>query len=297
MQGHGEEKFKDAGLLATSANRPWSTMSAELRSHGAGEIGAFVPQNAEITMIVRSKTPAVSSRSSGGVKQIVPARPNTTWLCPAGICEEATRLSDDIPEVLHVYLPQHAFIGMREKGGLDFQAQDLRYQARVENPRVMAMMASIINELRSESFAGGLRMDALACSLIGTLALDHAEMQTSVGFLPLVRGGLDRRRLARVIEYIDENLESDISVEQLAMVASFSLHHFARAFHVSTGQSPHAYVAERRIDLAKRLLAYSGVPLSTVAATCRFSSQANFSKAFQNATGYSPGRYRQTALA
>ncbi|WP_426239559.1 helix-turn-helix domain-containing protein [Pararhizobium sp. DWP1-1-3] len=73
------------------------------------------------------------------------------------------------------------------------------------------------------------------------------------------------------------------------MDARYSLYHFARAFHVST-TVPHAYVAERRIDLAKRLLAYSGVPLSTVAATCRFSSQANFSIAFQIATGFSPDR-------
>lgn len=296
MQGHGEEKFKDAGLLATSVHRPWSTISAELRSHVAGEIGSFVPQNAEITMILRSSTSAVTSRSSGGVTQVVPAFPNTTWLCPAGICEEATRLSDDISEVLHVYLPQRAFTGIRENDGLEFQAQDLRYQARVENPRVMEMLASIIGELRSESFAGGLRMDALAVSLVRTLAVEHAEMPVTT-ILPFVHGGLDRRRLARVIEYIEDNLENDISVVELASVASFSLYHFARAFHVSTGRSPHAYVAERRIDMAKHLLAYSGVPLSTIAASCRFSSQSNFSKAFQNATGYSPGRYRLTAIA
>ncbi|MBP2302403.1 helix-turn-helix domain-containing protein [Azospirillum picis] len=297
MQGHGAEKFKDASLIATSAQRPWSALSAELRSHNAGEISAFVPQNAEITMIVQGPKPAISSRASGGVKQIVPALPQTTWLCPAGICEEATRLSDDIPEVLHVYIPQHTFFRMRDFDGFSFRANDLRYQAKVENPDVLGMMAAIIDELRSESFAGGLRMDALACALVGTLAREHAETQESARSMPQVRGGLDRNRLGRVIEYINANLDRDITVAELARVANFSLYHFARAFHISVGRSPHAYLAERRLDMAKQLLAYGTMALADVADACCFSSQANFSKAFQKATGFSPGKYRRFALS
>jgi AraC family transcriptional regulator len=296
MQGHGEEKFIDAGLIATSASRPWTSVSAELRSHTAGEIGAFVPQNAEITMIVRGPNPAVSSRASGGVKQVVAAHPWTTWLCPAGICEEATNLSDDIPEVLHVYLPRHAFLSLEKSQGFDFMAQDLRYQAKVESPIVAAMMRTIIDELRGESFAGGLRMDFLACSLIAALARDHSETPKSDRSLPSVRGGLDRRRLARVIEYIETNLHEDVSVAELAGVANFSLFHFARAFHVSTGRSPHAYLAVRRVDAAKQLLAYRDLAIVDVAATFRFSSQANFSKAFKKQTGWSPGEYRRLAM-
>lgn len=78
MEGHGVAKFRDAGLLATSADRPWTMIAAEIRSHGAGEIGAFTPQNAEITQILRDDRPAVSSRASGGVRQDVAATPGTT---------------------------------------------------------------------------------------------------------------------------------------------------------------------------------------------------------------------------
>jgi hypothetical protein len=53
MKGHGLEKFADARLIATSANRPWLLLSAELLSHPSGEIGAFTPQNAEITQTIR----------------------------------------------------------------------------------------------------------------------------------------------------------------------------------------------------------------------------------------------------
>jgi AraC family transcriptional regulator len=129
MDGHGTAKFRDASLLATSADRPWSLIAAEIRSHGAGAIGAFTPQNAEITQILRDENAAVSTRASGGVRQEVAATPGTTWLCPAGIREEATRLSADIPRVLHVYIPQHSFLS-GEVADLGFRAQDLRYQGR-----------------------------------------------------------------------------------------------------------------------------------------------------------------------
>ncbi|MCQ1574644.1 AraC family transcriptional regulator [Neorhizobium galegae] len=293
MQGHGTEKFKDASLIATSVDRPWTGMSAELRSHGAGEIGAFVPQNAEITMIVQGPRPAISTRASGGVKQVVAARPRTTWLCPAGICEEATMLSDEIPEVLHVYLPQHLFSQLNAQGFPDFRAQDLRYQAAVTNPLVLGIMDKIIAELRGESFAGGLRMSALSCQLVAALARDHSETPKSQRDLPRLRGGLDRRRLKRVIDYIEANLFEDISVMELAQVADFSLYHFTRAFRVSTGYTPYSYMGERRIDIAKGLLAYDDIKLTEIAEICRFSNQANFTKAFQRATGHAPGRYRR----
>ena len=109
----------------------------------------------------------------------------------------------------------------------------------------------------------------------------------------LRKGVLDHKRLDRVLQYIEANLEDDISVEQLAEAACFSLYHFVRAFHLATGRPPHAYVSERRLDRAKHLLAYSDNSLVDISLTCRFSGQANFTRAFTRAVGTSPGRYRQ----
>lgn len=297
MQGHGEEKFKDADLIATSANRPWGGMSAELRGHSAGYIGAFVPQNAEITTIIRGPKPAVSTRAAAGVRQVVPATPLTTWLCPAGIAEEDTSLSDDIPEVLHVYLPQYVFSTLSQRERLDFRAQDLRYQARVTNSDVMAMLSIIVSELRNPTFAGGLRMESLSYAMVETLARDHAETHADTRPRNKLAGGLDRKRIARVIDYIEDNLYENMSVVELAQVADYSLFHFTREFTVSTGYTPHAYLAERRLDAAKRILAFSDLPLVEIAHINGFSNQANFTKAFHKSVGMSPGRYRAAAKA
>ena len=295
MDGHGIAKFRDASLLATSADRPWSLIAAEIRSHGAGEIGAFTPQNAEITQILRDDNDAVSTRASGGVRQEVEATPGTTWLCPAGIREEATRLSADIPRVLHVYIPQHSFLS-GEVAGLGFRAQDLRYQARVDSSRIMALLRAIRLELGCEGSAGGLRMDALALDLIAALAQDHAEGGRQAD-PPRGRGTLDRRRLDRVLAFINDNLDQDLSLSDMADVACVSVFHFARVFQQTVGATPHAYLSERRLDAARQKLAYGADSLAQIAQACRFSSQANFTRAFTRATGVSPGRYRHARLS
>ena len=67
MEGHGQEKFRDASLIATSSRRSWTLLSAELRSFCMGEFDAFTPPNAEITQVVADTKGALSARSSGGI--------------------------------------------------------------------------------------------------------------------------------------------------------------------------------------------------------------------------------------
>lgn len=292
MEGHGIEKFKDAELIATSSRRSWTLLSAEIRSHKIGEIPAFTPQNAEITQVLRDTRLALSSRASGGVCQEVVTTPGSTWLCPAGIVEEATRLSDDFPEVLHVYIPHHSFIRVNSEGLVDCAAHNIRYECQVSDPVVHKITQEIVRELYDETSSGGLRIDAMALELITTLAHDHMEILPSKPPVALAKGRLDPKRLNRVLEYIEENLEEDISVTDLADAACFSQFHFMRAFQMAMGRSPHAYVSERRLDRAKHLLAYSDAPLVDISLACRFSGQANFTKAFTRAMGISPGKFR-----
>ena len=291
-----EKAYKDASLIATSVNRSWSLMSAEIRSHRAGEIDAFMPQNAFITQTIRNTRSNVSIRASGGVRQeVVAVTPGTIWLCPAGIREEATCLVEDFPEVLHVYLPPHSFLRHISEGSLNFGARDLRYQAQVTNPIVVRHAQDIRQELYRETCSGGLKMDALAVELIGTLAADHAEVSCSKP-VALAIGILDRRRLDRVLEYIETHLEADIRVGDLATVACFSLFHFVRAFHLAMGRST-SRLPQRTASRtsAKQLLACSSHSLADISLACRFSGQANFPKAFTRAMGVSPGRYRKSA--
>ena len=104
---------------------------------------------------------------------------------------------------------------------------------------------------------------------------------------------LDDKRLRRVLDFLEANLENDIRVEHLASAAALSKFHFSRAFRQATGKTPHRFVRERRIERAKELLVEGTASLADIALICNFSSQVSFTKALTRAVGLSPGEYRR----
>lgn len=107
------------------------------------------------------------------------------------------------------------------------------------------------------------------------------------------REGLSPRQLRRVSNYIDENLDAPLQLNELAAVAGVSRTQFIRRFATSTRMTPHRYVVEARIRKAKTLLSDRRLPLTDVAYMCGFSSHAHFSTVFRRLTGVSPATWRQ----
>ena len=99
-----------------------------------------------------------------------------------------------------------------------------------------------------------------------------------------------RRRLSRVLDYVEANLEGDLTLDHLASIACLSRFHFARAFKAATGYSPHQYVSAKRLERAKAFLIRGDHSLVDIALTLNFSCQANFTRAFRQVTGQTPGR-------
>jgi AraC-like DNA-binding protein len=108
------------------------------------------------------------------------------------------------------------------------------------------------------------------------------------------RGGLTPRALRCVREYIDGRLAENIRLDVLAGVAGLSRCHFARAFKQSVGIAPHAYVMQRRLERAERLLAETDLSLSQVALDSGFSDQSHFSSCFRKHFGTSPRSFRRS---
>lgn len=105
--------------------------------------------------------------------------------------------------------------------------------------------------------------------------------------------GLSRNKLNDVIDFIDNALDTKLSLKKLATLAELTPYHFARSFRDAVGQSPHAFVIGRRIDLAKSQLESDSADLADVALNTGFSSQQHFTAAFRKVTGMTPGKYRE----
>jgi AraC family transcriptional regulator len=293
--GHGPEKFPIGRPLGSSAGRNWSGVAAERWFHPAGDLPAFVPVCTEVALLVRG--PSTVTRRAAGSDQRTTAVPGTVWLCPAGLHEDFISVSADIAEVLHLYLPPQPFAALaKDYGSHRFGVASLRYEAGFLDPLLQAIGAAMLSEMQAETSSGRFLAEALARAVALRLLQNHSDI-----LLHLPSRGtetaLDPRRLQRVLEFVEAHLESDISVEDLASTAALSRFHFTRAFKAATGKTPRQHVSERRLQLAKWLLAGDGRSLTEIALSCNFSSQANFARAFHRATGVTPGRYRAVAVA
>lgn len=101
-------------------------------------------------------------------------------------------------------------------------------------------------------------------------------------------------RFKGVIEYIDENLDRNISLVDLAALMGLSPSRFSHVFKVAYGVAPYRYILERRIERAKVLLCNSDATVAAISEEVGFSSQGRFSRVFTRSTGTTPSVYRTT---
>ena len=102
------------------------------------------------------------------------------------------------------------------------------------------------------------------------------------------KGGLSQHKLKLVTDYINDNLEQDLGLQELAAIAQLSQYYFCRAFKRSTGLSPHKYLTRQRVERAKRLLQQNSMTLAERALACGFTHQSHLNRHFKRLTGMTP---------
>src|SRR6266446_6293763 len=109
-------------------------------------------------------------------------------------------------------------------------------------------------------------------------------------------GTLPWGRLRRVIEYIQQNLDHDLTLAELAALVYMSPYHFARLFKCSTGMPPHRFVIRQRITRACAILATPELSITQISRMVGFRTPSHFTTAFRRVTGITPKGYRTGTL-
>ncbi|AFZ32510.1 transcriptional regulator, AraC family [Gloeocapsa sp. PCC 7428] len=102
------------------------------------------------------------------------------------------------------------------------------------------------------------------------------------------------QKLEHIIAYIDDQLEQNVTLSELANVVQMSQYRFARAFKQSTGLSPHQYLLSQRIERAKKLLSETQLSIADISYQLGFASQSHFTATFRRLTTVTPSVYRTT---
>ncbi|MEG3163141.1 AraC family transcriptional regulator [Sphingomonas sp. PB2P19] len=109
-----------------------------------------------------------------------------------------------------------------------------------------------------------------------------------------VKGGLASWQLRSVVQHIDAHLGATIGVDALAEVARLSTGHFCRAFKVTTGETPHAFLIRQRVRRAQTLMLQTDDTLSHIAYACGLTDQAHLTRLFRRVVGATPLIWRRT---
>ncbi len=110
---------------------------------------------------------------------------------------------------------------------------------------------------------------------------------------PLRFQTMAKDRLAELASWITTNPERDLSIPVLANRACLSPRHFIRRFKAAFGQSPGAFVQDRRLDEARRRLTAESLSIDAIATSVGFQSADAFRRAFRGRFRITPGKYRR----
>jgi len=147
-----------------------------------------------------------------------------------------------------------------------------------------------MQELREDGAGGRLYAESLGTA--ASVRLFRRYSDNAARHTIRVRGGLTTNHLKRVVDYIETNLASDISLPDLAEVVNLSTHHFGQAFKRPIVFAPHRYLIERRVHRAKELLVGTDSTIAEIAGRVGFSSHSHLTVNFRKVTGRTPSRFR-----
>jgi AraC family transcriptional regulator len=212
-------------------------------------------------------------------------RPGNSLILPAH--RENSWTWDGATDELHLYVAPAWLAEVGSEAGVLAPAPFERFA--FSDPLLHALAGALLDERRSAGAGGTLYREAVAETI--ALRLIRAHCRTLAA--PAVRATLAPARLRRVRDMVEERLDADLSLDDLAAAAGLSRAHFARAFRQTTGQTPYGYLRERRVVRVRTLLARSSHGIADIAQLCGFRSQSHLGRVFRNATGLTPAEYRR----
>jgi AraC family transcriptional regulator len=177
----------------------------------------------------------------------------------------------------------------------DLSTDDLGLVPRIgfASQHIRHIAMSILGELSEASVVGRFYADSLASGL----AMQLVRSYSSVRPIQVGHGGMAPHRLRKALGLIDHHVaeeeEGRIALRAIAQEVGMSYFHFSRAFKQSMRMTPTNYIAERRIERAKRLMQETDLPISEIALRSGFSSQSHFTTSFRRLAHVTPRSFRQ----
>jgi AraC family transcriptional regulator len=211
----------------------------------------------------------------------------TVSIVPPGIPRQFSRDSATPYELTAILIDPLMLAGIsRAQTGLDFPA--IIPQFGIVDPLIRSIGMMLDAEMALEHPNPRIYAE----SLLAALAVQIFSRYASPATADMRSPGGHRVQIRRAIEYINQNLERDLPLEEIAKVANMSKYHFAKSFRQVVGMPPHQYLVRMRVEKARKLLVESEMSVTEVANLVGYEDTGQFSGQFLKIVGTTPRRYR-----
>ena len=271
--------FKFAGqpepTLTVAATRQWDGLAASrVRSTPGRYPGGG---RAEHQLIIYLTPEVFSDCGCDGLRERRHGRPWEFDVVPAGL----TGFWEDHGPMEMISLRLSPDLLAQTAEALGFPAASLRPRLGDRDPFVEHIGRALDAELAAPAPAGRLYADSLALALATRLLQNFAPA-------PPGRQLLSKPQVRRLVELVEERLDADLGLPDIAAAAGLSVPHLSVLFRRTFGQTPHAYVMERRVCRARGLLLGGACGIAEAAAAAGFAHPSHMAKWMRRLLGVSP---------
>lgn len=210
--------------------------------------------------------------------EIIPAETPSVW----EVSDKDTFLALSVaPELL---------IMVAEDLELDRDRVEIRNRFSVRDPQLESIGWALKAEMESGYPSGRLYLDGLALSVATRLVRCHSSVSVES---KTVTGRMSGRRLREVLTFIEDNLNQELPLNEIAAVAGLSVSHFKSLFRETVGMPAHQYLIRRRVERAKSLLVEGKMSISQIALETGFAHQSHLARHMRRILGASPKAIRE----
>lgn len=145
-----------------------------------------------------------------------------------------------------------------------------------------------------ETKAKGRNGKAYLNSLVSLLSTHYIQNYSNYFDLKnnqIAASKFDQKQVEKIDLYIEENIGSNIAVDDLADLLGCSKFYFLREFKKLIGVTPYQYLMNKRLEKARSALSSGSVNIALTAYELGFNDQSHFTRAFKNHFGMTPGQF------
>ncbi|MGB3652993.1 MAG: AraC family transcriptional regulator [Rivularia sp. (in: cyanobacteria)] len=271
-------------LIISSDVTGWKNISLAHYRQAAGSLPQHCSLHHEIC--INFGKPVVLEQVIDGRSEIIHSVPNQLGIYPANISQSFAW--DTEAESLILYLKPSLLIQLSEEAWGKDKIELIPQLTGFFDPLIVHMGLALKNVIEADALGSQLYADSMANAL-GIHILSRYSTQKST--VKRHKGGLSKQQLKQVLNYMNEHLDRNLSLAELAAIVCLSSFHFAHLFKQSMGIPPHQYHIQCRIERAKQLLRKGDIAIKDIAQAVGFSSQGHFTYHFKRLSGITPKNF------